>query len=130
MMVLVPKQDPNTLQQFATGTAGACNMEKIEVAKPDIPTVTGKRESEGGSEQKKVKSYKEVDGDAIDRADQIVSETLGYDLDHDPAYNLKGEKEDDDDIDFWLSKRKIKSFMSISSSNTKSYSRITLPFLV
>ena len=25
-------QDPNTLQQFATGTAGACNMEKIEVA--------------------------------------------------------------------------------------------------
>jgi hypothetical protein len=94
-------QDPNTLQQFATGTAGACNMEKIEVAKPAIPTVTGKRESEGGSEQKKVKSYKEVDGDAIDRADQIISEALGYDLDHDPDYNPKGEKEDDDDIDLY-----------------------------
>ena len=92
-------QDPNTLQQFATGTAGACNMEKIEVAKPAIPTVTGKRESEGGSERKKVKSYKEVDGDAIDRADQIIAEALGYDLDHDPDYNPKVEKEDDDYID-------------------------------
>ena len=61
--------------------------------------MTGKRESEGGSERKKVKSYKEVDGDAIDRADQIIAEALGYDLDHDPDYNPKGEKEDDDYID-------------------------------
>ena len=57
--------------------------------------MTGKRESEGGSDRKN----KEVDGDAIDRADQIIAEALGYDLDHDPDYNPKGEKEDDDYID-------------------------------
>ena len=48
-----------------------------------------------------MKSYKEVDGDAIDRADQIIAEALGFDLDHDPDYNPKGEKEDDDDIDLY-----------------------------
>ena len=35
----------------------------------------------------------------LDRADEIIAEALGYDLDHDPDYNPKGEKEDDDYID-------------------------------
>ena len=61
------------------------------VAKPVIPTVTVKRESEGDlggrSERKKLKSYKEVNADAKDRADQIIAEALGDDSDHDPDYN-------------------------------------------
>jgi hypothetical protein len=126
--------------KHAAGPAGACNVEKIEVAKPviapagvkpAIPTVTAKREFKGDlggrSEQKKVKSYKEVNADAKDRADQIIDEALGDDSDHDPEYNPKGEKEDDDDIDMSLKKRKIKIFTPTSSSSTKSYSRITLP---
>ena len=126
--------------KHATGPAGACNVEKIEVAKPviapvvakpAIPTVPAKRESEGGlmgrNEHKKVKSYKEVDADEKDRADQIIAEALGDDSDHDPDYNPKGEKVDDDDIGLSLNKRKMKTFTPTSSSSTKSYSRITLP---
>lgn len=83
-----------------------------------------KRESEGDlggrSEQKKVKSYKEVNADAKDRADQIIDEALGHDSDHDPEYKPKGEKEYDDDIDMSLKKRKIKIFTPTSSSSTKS----------
>ena len=81
----------------------------------------------GRSERKKVKSYKEVNADVKDRADQIIAEALGDDSDHDPDYNPKGEKEDDDDIYTSLNRRKIKSFTPTSSSSTKSYSRITLP---
>ena len=94
--------------KHATGPAGACNVEKIEVAKPviapvvakpAIPIVQAKRESEGDlvvvgrNEHKKVKSYKEVDADEKNRADQIP----------------------------------MKTFTPTSSSSSKPYSRITLP---
>jgi hypothetical protein len=59
------------------------------------------RDLGGKSEQKKVKSFKEVNADAKDRADQIIA-----DSDHDHDYNPKGEKEDDDD-DLSHNKRKI-----------------------
>ena len=135
--------------KHATGPAGACNVVKIEVAKPVLAPVVAKPgttapavakasiaqvglKREGAAdygsrgERKKTKSYKEVDVDAKDRAEQIIAEALGDDSDHDPDYNPKGDKEDDEDADLNVNRSKIRTFTPTASIN-KSYSRIIVP---
>ena len=135
--------------KHATGPAGACNVVKIEVAKPILAPVVAKPgttapavakasiaqvglKREGAAdygsrgERKKTKSYKEVDVDAKDRAEQIIAEALGDDSDHDPDYNPKGDKEDDEDADLNVKRSKIRTFTPTAPGN-KSYSRIIRP---
>eukprot|EP00092_Neocalanus_flemingeri_P040552 GFUD01044158.1.p1 GENE.GFUD01044158.1~~GFUD01044158.1.p1 ORF type:complete len:227 (-),score=57.12 GFUD01044158.1:130-744(-) len=116
--------------KHATGPAGTCNVKQVVVAKPVTAPVTLKREAavedpRSRSERKKVRSYREADGDSVDKADQILAEALGDDSDCDPDYNPRGDKEDDDDIDLGVNKKKLNSFTPTVASTTKSYTRIT-----
>ena len=120
--------------KHATGPAGACKVDKIVVAKPVSTPVAVKREAQvddprSRSERKKVRSYKETDGDSEDKVNKILAEALGDDSDCDPDYNPKGDKqdEDDDNTDSMMSKRKLKSFKPPVASTTRSYTTITIP---
>merc|ERR1712183_477259 len=100
--------------------------DKIVVAKPVSAPVAVKREAQvddprSRSERKKVRSYKETDGDSEDKVNKILAEALGDDSDSDPDYNPKGDKQDDDDnTDLMMNKRKLKSFKPPVASTTRS----------
>ena len=117
--------------KHATGPGGACNVEKIEVAKPVGTPVALKREpvddQRSRSERKKLKSYRETNSGFEDKADQVLADALGDDSDCDPDYNPKNDKEDDDDKDIVINKKKLKISTPTATSRTKSYTRITIP---
>ena len=99
-------------------------------AKPSVANTGLKRliEIDHGSrsERKKIRNYKETDVDEKDIADQIIADALGEDSDHDPDYNPKGDKEDDEDVDLPVNRNKTRTFTQIVGGSNL-YSKVILP---